>query len=344
MSPFDSFASFDTRRSTIRAFTLVELLVVIAIVGVLIGLLLPAVQSARESSRLAQCKNHLKQIGLATLQHLDALQAFPPARLRARNDFSENACETTQASWLVRILPYLEDGNVAQQWNLYKSFEQHDAFVREYAPAVYVCPTRRSSEQAVIPSGSFEQEVTYACGCSSTEIVTLTSGAIGDYAANHGDLTGGAYGETMSYWRGGNGTGVIISSRARCRDWRPVGWIDTISMKDIIDGASKTALAGEMHIPQQRLGEFPENGPMYNGKDLPAFARIGGEGIPLARGGDDNSVPVVGFGSWHPGVCPFVLADGSVRNVDNYIDASVLQSLCRRHDEYEIEFSDYFNF
>src|SRR5262245_23064597 len=54
-----------------RGFTLVELLVVIAIIGVLIGLLIPAVQAARESSRRAQCKSNLRQVGLAMTQYLD---------------------------------------------------------------------------------------------------------------------------------------------------------------------------------------------------------------------------------------------------------------------------------
>ncbi|WP_442485790.1 H-X9-DG-CTERM domain-containing protein [Aeoliella sp. SH292] len=96
-----------------------------------------------------------------------------------------------------------------------------------------------------------------------------------------------------------------------------------------------------MHIPQDRLAQVPENGPMYNGKDLPAFARIGGEGIPLARGADDKSVPIVGFGSWHSGVCPFVLADGSVQNVDVFVESKVLQSLCRRNDEFTLDTSGY---
>lgn len=334
----------DTKRQMPRSpfrrrggFTLVELLVVIAIIGVLIGLLLPAVQSARESARLVSCKNHLRSIGLATLHHHDAVQAFPPARLRARNDWGDAACESTQASWLARILPYLEEANAYSKWDLYRPFEDHDPAVREHTPESYICPTRRSLAEAVLPSSVVEAEVTFPCGCSTTEMVTLISGAIGDYGANHGDFTGGSYGDVFSYWRGGNGGGVIISSRPKCGAHGPIDWTDRIRMKDLVDGASKTALAGEMHIPADRLAQVPENGPMYNGKDLPAFARIGGEGIPLARGPEDRSVPVIGFGSWHPGVCPFVLADGSVRLVNNFVEVDVLQSLCRRNDEAELE-------
>lgn len=325
-------------KRTDSGFTLVELLVVIAIIGTLVGLLLPAVQAARELARLNQCKSHLRNIGFATLQFNDTHNAFPPARLRARNDFDNHACESTQPSWLVRILPYLEESNAAEQWDLYDTFESHQPEVRNALPAVYVCPSRRSVEQAVIPSGESEQEYFYGCGCSSIEIVQLTGGAVGDYAANHGDFTGGSYSDEYSYWRGGNGTGVIISSRPVCREGQPAGWLNKIRQKDLVDGASKTALVGEMHVPANRLAMAPENGPMYNGKDLPAFARIGGPGIGLARGPMDESVTAIGFGSWHEGVCPFVMADGAVRLVANEIDTETLGSMCRRDDDYELEY------
>ncbi|HMP06966.1 MAG TPA: DUF1559 domain-containing protein [Lacipirellulaceae bacterium] len=319
------------------AFTLVELLTVIAIVGVLIALLLPAVQAARESARVAQCQNNLRQIGLATLQFETAQQAFPPARLRSRTYRADETCESTQPSWLVRILPYLEAANAGRRWNLYESFESHPAELREHAPPVFVCTSRRAPDQIVVPSGLFEETIVYPCGCLGSEMVELSSGAVGDYAGNHGDFTGGSYDLLTDYWRGGNGTGVIISSRPDCSRGGPAGWLDKVRHKDIVDGASNTFLAGEMHIPRERLALPPENGPMYNGKDLVAFARIGGPGVPLARGPDDYVGSVMGFGSWHVGICPFVLADGSVRLLDNFTDTLVLQAFCHRADSQGLE-------
>src|SRR5437763_11900415 len=62
-----------------RGFTLIELLVVISIIGVLVGLLLPAINSARESGRRAQCQNNMKQIGLGLIGFLNAFNTFPAA-------------------------------------------------------------------------------------------------------------------------------------------------------------------------------------------------------------------------------------------------------------------------
>ncbi len=93
-----------TRRP--RAFTLIELLVVIAIIGVLIALLLPAVQSAREAARRAQCTNNLKQIGLGMHNYESTYNSLPPG-----------IKGSIWGTWLVFILPYVEQTNMYNAWN-----------------------------------------------------------------------------------------------------------------------------------------------------------------------------------------------------------------------------------
>ena len=208
---------------------------------------------------------------------------YPPARLRSRFDTYGNTCDSTQPSWLVRILPFIEERDQYSKWDLYGRFEDHPPAVRAFVPSIYVCPTRRTVQDAFTDNFYSEQEFVYPCGCALTEVIQVVSGAVGDYAGNHGDFTGGSYNGPFSYWRGGNGTGVIISSRPLCNGALAINWLDKIRSKDILDGLSHTFLAGEMHVPTGRLAQPPENGPIYNGKDLPAFGRIGGPGMPLAR-------------------------------------------------------------
>lgn len=95
-------------------FTLIELLVVIAIIAVLIALLLPAVQQAREAARRSQCKNHLKQLGLAVHNHHDTLGYLPPATSQDQQPFGP-AASNWGASWMVYILPYIEQSTLYNQ-------------------------------------------------------------------------------------------------------------------------------------------------------------------------------------------------------------------------------------
>ena len=102
-----------------RAFTLIELLVVIAIIAVLIALLLPAVQQAREAARRSQCKNNLKQIGLAMHNYHDAHNQFPPGAIwqGVGTAAPANGRDTSWgATWVTMILPYLDQ---APLYNLY---------------------------------------------------------------------------------------------------------------------------------------------------------------------------------------------------------------------------------
>jgi prepilin-type N-terminal cleavage/methylation domain-containing protein len=103
-------------------FTLIELLVVISIIAVLIALLLPAVQSAREAARRAQCVNNLKQLGLATLNFESTYQMLPSDSPRLAvpdpNADAQAGIPTISASYLTVILPFMEQSNIYNQINL----------------------------------------------------------------------------------------------------------------------------------------------------------------------------------------------------------------------------------
>lgn len=100
-------------RAVRRGFTLVELLVVIAIIGTLVGLLLPAVQSAREAANRNKCQNNMKQLGLALQNFSDTYNHLP-------NSFRPNS--TVRISWVTRTLPFMEQGALADKFDLSKNW------------------------------------------------------------------------------------------------------------------------------------------------------------------------------------------------------------------------------
>ncbi|HVW02134.1 MAG TPA: DUF1559 domain-containing protein, partial [Planctomycetaceae bacterium] len=93
------------------AFTLIELLVVIAIIGVLVALLLPAVQQARESARTAQCRNNLKQIGIALHNYADAHRVLPPGYVSLYNSSGDDTGPGW--GWATMLLPQMDQASVA---------------------------------------------------------------------------------------------------------------------------------------------------------------------------------------------------------------------------------------
>lgn len=362
-------------RTCKRAFTLVELLVVIAIIAMLVAMLLPAIQSAREAARMTQCKNNIRQLGLSAILHHDAINAFPPARLMPR-PFDAERCGVGTPTWMVRVLPYLEEQALFAQWQLDVPYSAHSEATRTQTVSSFFCPSRRDASTSILNSDVtrvFEvsqpaimgRTVAGWCrGCGpgapdpedddsddepsdtegpepgepsdDTEFVTVTykRGALSDYAGNHGDPSPGFIGFETDFGFGGNGTGVIISSRPKCNGDRVCGWIDRVRLKDLADGTSKTILIGESHVKSDMLGFPPVDGPAFDGNHLPSSSRIGGVGFPLAKSLRDDA-PIYSFGSWHSNVCQFVFADGSVRAIDTGIDDVVLGRLAHRRDEVE---------
>jgi prepilin-type N-terminal cleavage/methylation domain-containing protein len=141
-----AFTKFPTNQLPPRSsgFTLVELLVVIAIIGILMALLLPAVQSAREAGRKAQCKNNLRQIGTALHAYHDAKRTLPPGR----GDYNVN-----NHSWMTYLLPHLEETALFNTYNFKKPWNAPvNVKVVNTNLAMQLCP---SSDHTVEGQGDY---------------------------------------------------------------------------------------------------------------------------------------------------------------------------------------------
>lgn len=149
-----------------RGFSLVELLVVIAIIGILLALILPAVQAAREAARRTTCSNHVKQLMLGFHGHLEAKEAFPPARIILTGQ---------QHGWIVDLLPYMGGSGI---YSIYRRdrnfFATENAAVAKMPLAFTLCPSVPGSvSDRVYP-------LTAASGMPYS-----TQGAAADYSVVH---------------------------------------------------------------------------------------------------------------------------------------------------------------
>jgi prepilin-type N-terminal cleavage/methylation domain-containing protein len=312
------------------AFTLIELLVVIAIIGILIALLLPAVQSAREAARRIQCSNNLKQMGLATHVMNDVVNHLPASRIDCHH-----------GTWATELWPYLEDDALTEQWHPVKAYHYQPDYAIEAQVALYYCPSRRAAPQLSQPN------------CEARGPVPHRGGGMSDYAC-----TVGSNSETWDYWRpkgAGNAercnrcvvgkyagwmvaTGAFISAQCDCmgsipnlRFFGDCKYRVTFNM--ITDGLSKTLLIGEKHVPVGWLGSERVNDcSAYNPDDLQIFGRFAGPNHPLTHPHDYGTPYWLSFGSWHPGICQFVMVDGSVHAFSISIDPLFLGYLADRED------------
>ena len=307
-------------------FTLVELLVVIAIIGILIALLLPAVQAAREAARRTQCANNLKQIGLAVHTFHDANGGVPPAYLSG----------TGHATWLVLIMPYLEQGNLYQTSNVeWQYYGLRDSSIQTQV-SFYYCPSRRSPPQLSVTG-------------DGRGTVPHRPGALADYALNGGD------GVHIPWYQGpwgGNGMGRNTRIGLPNGGLGPTsgtlvgqtphlhysGWEIQRTFEEVTDGLSNTLLAGDKYIRPLNLGEggWGDNS-FYNDDHGAVHSRIAGPGFPIVRSPNDpiiiSDVAEWSFGSFHNGgSCQFAIGDGSVRAIEPTINTTILGYLAVIND------------
>ncbi len=176
----------------VAGFSLVELLVVIAVIGVLIALLLPAVQAARESARRLQCVNNLKQIALATQNYEATKKHLPPSgdvelqpRTYARVTYdSYRQTLGRQFSWVVFLLPYLEQQQLFDQFELDKTVFEQSSDPQASVLEQLLCPSdtarNRYFADEVVSLGRRFAKGNYAAYCTPyhTDVQMVHPGAL----------------------------------------------------------------------------------------------------------------------------------------------------------------------
>ena len=292
------------------AFTLVELLVVIAIIGVLVALLLPAVQAAREAARRSQCKNNLKQIGLAMHNYHDTAKCFPPAAI-VQHDRAGFAVIGNGGgwSWSVALLPYLEQ--VALPGQLGTNYRN----VLQLLGGPPGPPPATGTPDRVLLETNMPG---FRCPSSPTEplnqkrLLNTIPVATSNYVGSAGWLIGqvGAISASGNVWRTSDSFGAIVGNYP--------GW--KVTMERITDGTSNTFAAGER--------AFKSDSAIWLGMPntaLSAGAGAFGENIrgwtyyPLNA---PNTVTnyTRAFSSMHSGGANFVFCDGSIHFISDSID------------------------
>lgn len=299
------------RLGTLRGFTLIELLVVIAIIAILIALLLPAVQQAREAARRSQCKNNLKQLGLALHNYHDTQNIFPPGWFGYdlnRGYFS------TQFAWGALLLPGLDQ---APLWNSI-DFRRRAVdsanipILKEVAP-VFVCPSDTGpavTKQLCLPFNSnlnTDWATSNYLGCRGGFFLIPPQNLVSQLSL------------------GGNPSankGLFDNTSVR-------------RIRDITDGTSSTFAIGETMVDTVDFRGTPNPvAPLWNasrmeGSDVTALCVKSSPPnfVSPAIGGLPSGYRYGNFHSRHTGGVHLLLCDGAVRFISQNIDGATYESL-----------------
>lgn len=310
-----------------RGFTLIELLVVIAIIAILVALLLPAVQQAREAARRTQCKNNLKQLGLALHNYHDAHSAFPNQAGNSLYGYSA----------LAQILPYIDQGNLYNNFD----FSQPLQVGRPWAPAVnpvMADVVRRPLTVLLCPSEPGDPIYLDGSGnewAGSNYLVNGGSGRNIDYCSRDNDGL---------FWRG---------SKTKFRDMTD-GVSNTVAFAEVLFG-NRGSGTTTLEDPQRQMKRVRGGGPCTLTSD--AMLAMGSGTFEGRRSGawslstgyhslvhgyltPNSEFPdmthhgevVSGTRSMHVGGSQVALCDGSVRFLSDSIDRELIRNLFARDD------------
>ncbi len=323
-----------------RGFTLIELLVVIAIIAVLIALLLPAVQSAREAARRAQCVNNLKQLALASHNYHDVVGKFPTNMYLHPTFGPASGTAWNNASWLVLLLPQVEQQTLFNAVNFSKMFGTNISGGWKWN-ALYAGNDNMTVRMTVLNTLICPSDDSPNIDNTNADDLIGLEAAGTSYVGNMGDnclACGSGINDRFGQ--------VIICSTLNlpCRfpqlgharmtaeqldNGSPAGsgvywaWGSNVGISNITDGTSNTIMAGEQIRKITRWNAW-----------VHANQSIGSTAVPLnyklRPANVENWTHQYTFRSNHPGGANFAMCDGSVKFVKNTINFNIYQALSTR--------------
>jgi type II secretory pathway pseudopilin PulG len=314
---------------------------VIAIIAVLIALLLPAVQQAREAARRTQCRNNLKQLGLALHNYHDNTNCFPPG-----NVVAETGTTLRGASWLTRILPMIDQDPAYNQmvfagtdWTMQNSNPNRNwAVTNSLRVPGLNCPS--SNLPATRTQTSSSGTTALGAPASLTYQVANYVGIAGSYD----NAATGVCCPTPSTWTGyyrSNYNGMIVSSNPTYGDARPV------KIGDAIDGTSNTIIVAEQGGPDATCSRADKDCRAGNHDGGAWSGGAGGDTdwwlnmtvvrspVNSTQGANGNEQPYyrhTRITSQHVGGAHALFSDGAVRYLSNNMDYLTLERIASRND------------